>query len=247
MNSGIRAFALAFLVVALTTLAARADDAATQPATRPVEQQLQAMADGVSKMHPEANQTLEAGIAEVAASGIVEKAPKVGDKAELFELPDAAGKTVRLEDLLKNGPVVLTWYRGGWCPYCNISLHGLSNAQPTISALGATLVAISPETPDSASKTIQADAIPFTVLSDQGNRVAAKYRIAYKVPDATLDRMKSFKVDLTERNGDDSGTLPLAATFVLDRDGIIRWEFVSADYRKRAEPSDVIEALKQLR
>ncbi|HWE96579.1 MAG TPA: peroxiredoxin-like family protein [Tepidisphaeraceae bacterium] len=238
------------LSVALLSVAAsvvKADDAANQPTTRPVEIQLNGMAAGFSQKMPEANKTLEAGIAEIAATGIVEKAPKVGDKAELFELPDATGKTVKLEDLLKNGPVVLSWYRGGWCPYCNISLHGLVDAEPKIRELGATLVAITPETPDNASKTIKADAIPFTVLSDQGNKVADKYRIAYKVPHATLERMKSSKLDLTDRNGDDSGTLPLAATFVVDRHGIIRWEFVSADYRKRAEPADVLQALRELK
>jgi peroxiredoxin len=247
MTRASKAIFLAAAVLTQTAFVLGAVDAGKGATTRPVEQQLRAIAEGGTKKSPEASKTFEEGIAQVAATGIVEKAPKVGDKVDMFELPNASGKTVKLADLLKNGPVVLTWYRGGWCPYCNVSLRSLVQAEPKVRELGGTLVAISPETPDYASKTVKADEIPFEVLSDKGNKVAEKYRIAFKVPDATMDRMKSFKLDLNERNGEDSGTLPLTATFVIDRAGIIQWAFVSADYRKRAEPSDVIEALMKLK
>jgi peroxiredoxin len=227
-----------------------APSAQAQPQTRPsrpVEQQLNAAADAMKNRAPQAAQVVEKGIAAVAATDVVNDAPKVGDKAELFELPDASGKNVKLADLLAKGPVVLTWYRGGWCPFCNIALHGMVEAEPTIRGLGATLVAISPETPDSAAETVKADDLKFEVLSDRGNRVARQYRIVYTVPDKVLGAMKSHKVDLEKRNGDASGELPLAVTYVIDQDRTIRWAFVSADYRKRAEPSDVIAALRALK
>src|SRR5271156_813812 len=171
---------------------------------RPVEKDLKEMAENVKKKAPDAAKVFEDGIAEVAKSGVVKAAPKIGDRVELFELPDASGKTVKLADLLAKGPVVLTWYRGGWCPYCNISLHGLVEVEPTIRELGATLVAITPETPDYTAKTIKADALTFEVLSDRGNKVAHEYCIAYKIPEQVSARMKASKLDLATRNGDTS-------------------------------------------
>jgi peroxiredoxin len=216
------------------------------PAATPVQQQLDAKAAEIMQAAPEAARTFADGIAEVAASGIVEQAPKVGDKVVRFELPGADGRKIRLADLLKQGPVVLAWYRGGWCPYCNISLHALVEAEPAIRALGATLVAITPETPDSAAATSQTIGLTFPVLTDQGNRVAHQYRIAYKNPAAASAMMKAFKIDLAKTNGDTSDELPLPATFVVDRSGTIRWAFVDADYRKRADPADILAALKGL-
>jgi peroxiredoxin len=214
---------------------------------RPVEKKLNEVAAGAKQKAPDVARTFEEGVAEVASRGIVAKAPKVGDKAELFALADASGTTVTLEALLKKGPVVLTWYRGGWCPYCNIALRGLLEVEPQIHALGATLVALSPETPENVEKTSKADALTFEVLSDKGNGVARAYRIVYKLPEKTSALMKGFKLDLAKRNGDGSDELPLAATFVVDTDRTIRWAFVDADYRKRAEPADVVEALKKLK
>jgi peroxiredoxin len=213
---------------------------------RPVEKQLKEMAEGVKKNAPDAAQVFEDGIKQIAATGIVERAPKVGDMAKMFELPDSSGNSVRLADLLKRGPVVLTWYRGGWCPYCNISLRGLLQAEPKIREQGATLVALTPELPDMAADTAKKNALTFVVLTDKGNDVARQYKIAYRVPDHMLALMKAFKVDLVSRNGDTSDELPLGVTYVIDPKGVIRWSFVDADYRKRAEPSDVIEALRAL-
>ena len=214
---------------------------------RPVEKKLNEVTAGTQQKAPDAARTFADGIAEVASRGIVAKAAKVGDKAELFALPDATGNTTRLEDLLKKGPVVLTWYRGGWCPYCNIALRGLLEVEPKIRELGATLVALSPETPDNVAATTKANALTFAVLSDKGNGVARAYRIVYKLPDKISAAMKGHKLDLAKRNGDASDELPLAVTYMIDTDRTIRWAFVDADYRKRAEPADVVEALKKLK
>ncbi len=214
---------------------------------RPIENELKALAENVRKQAPDAAQVFADGIREVASSDIVERAPKVGDKIKLFDLPDASGGMVKLADLLAKGPVVLTWYRGGWCPYCNISLRGLLKAEPMIREQGATLVAVTPEIPDAVAETTKTNGLTFAVLTDKGNAVARQYKILYKVPAKVSAAMKSFKVDLAKVNGDTSDELPLSVLYVIDRGGIIRWAFVDADYRKRAEPADVIEALRSLK
>jgi peroxiredoxin len=227
------------VMIGLVPAAALAQD-------RPVEKDLKEMAENVKKKAPDAAKVFEDGIAEVAKSGVVKAAPKIGDRVELFELPDASGKTVKLADLLAKGPVVLTWYRGGWCPYCNIGLRGMLKAEPKIRELGATLMAVTPETPDSATETVKTNGLTFAVLSDKGNAVARRYKIVFKLPEKTSAAMKAFKLDLEKRNGDKSDELPLSATYVIDTDQTVRWAFVDADYRKRAEPADVLEALKAL-
>jgi peroxiredoxin len=247
MTKTVSVVSAVLLTTAFASLVSRAsvgDDATAAP--RPVAAKLKEMSSGVEKKAPEAAKIFADGVAAVAASGIVEKAHKVGDKAEPFELPDATGKKVKLADLLAKGPVVVTWYRGGWCPYCNIGLQGLLEVEPQIREHGATLVAISPETPESAADTVEKNKLTFAVLSDKHNETARKYGIAYKIPAKASATMKSFKVDLEKRNGDASDELPLGATYVIDKDGVIRWSFVDADYRKRAEPADVLAALKKL-
>lgn len=217
------------------------------PPDRPVEKQLKEMCENVRKNAPEAAHVFDEGIREIAASGVVERAPKVGETVKMFELPDSSGQSVRLADLLARGPVVLTWYRGGWCPYCNISLRGLLQALPKIREQGATLVAVTPELPDMAADTVKRNELTFAVLTDKGNEVARQYHVVYRVPQTVSAAMKAFKIDLAKRNGDASDELPLGVTYVLDPKGVVRWAFVDADYRKRAEPADVVEALRALK
>ena len=187
------------------------------------------------------------GIEAVAESGIVDKAIKVGDKAPDFTLKNASGKKVTLGTLLKDGPVVLTWYRGGWCPYCNIALQALQKELPEIKKAGATLVALSPELPEKALSTLEKNELDFEVLSDISHGVAKKYGIVFELTPEVRKLYKDF-FDLTEFNGADAGdtTLPLAATYVIDTDGTVKWAFLDADYRKRAEPADVTAAVKTL-
>jgi peroxiredoxin len=227
-------------------VAVHGQDNASSP-NRPVEKQLKEMAEGVRKAAPDAAQVFDDGIKQIAATGIVERAPKVGDTVKMFELPDASGRPVKLADLLAQGPIVLTWYRGGWCPYCNIGLRGLLQAEPKIREEGATLVAVTPELPDMAADTVKKNDLTFVVLTDKGNSVARQYKIVYRVPEKVSAAMKSFKVDLATRNGDSSDELPLGVTYIIDPKGVVRWAFVDADYRKRAEPADIIEALRALK
>jgi len=214
---------------------------------RPVEQELKSLSGEFRKQSPEIFKTFDAGIEEVAASDVMKTALKMGDKAPAFELPDASGKLVKLDELLEKGPVVVTWYRGGWCPACNIGLRGLLRAEPQIREFGATLVAVSPQTPDSTAETVKKLDLKYEVLSDKGNAAARKYGIVYKIPAKPSAQMKAFQLDLAKINGDASDELPLGATYVIDRDRTIRWAFVDADYWKRAEPADVVAALKLLK
>jgi peroxiredoxin len=197
------------------------------------------------KAPPERLRAYEEGIAEVRQSGITDKALKVGDRAPDFELVNAVGKKIKLSELTAHGPVVLTWYRGGWCPYCNIALRGFHKSLPDIQAAGAMLVALSPETPDNTLSTAEKNHLAFEVLSDRGNKVAHAFGVAYKVPQVIVAQSKG-RLDLAKHNGDDSGELPLGATYVVDRGGVIRYAFVDADYRKRAEPSTVVAVLRGL-
>ncbi|WP_422931804.1 peroxiredoxin-like family protein [Singulisphaera sp. PoT] len=226
------------------TLAAQEPGAA--PGGAPVRKELDEFREKSAKnAPPERIRVYEQGIEELRKAGIVEKALKVGDRAPEFELPDATGKEVKLSELLARGPVIITWYRGGWCPYCNIALRGFHKRLPEIRAAGANLVAISPETPDNSLSTAEKNHLDFDVLSDRGNKVARAFGIAYKLPKVVADQFKG-RLDLAKHNGDDSGELPLGVTYIVDGSGIIRYAFVDADYRKRAEPAEVLAALRRL-
>ena len=188
------------------------------------------------------------GIDAVAASGILDQAKKVGDKAPDFTLKNATGKEVSLKSLLKDGPVVLTWYRGGWCPYCNIAMAAMQKELPAIKKAGAQLVALSPELPDKTLSTKEKNHLEFEVLSDLNHSVAKDYGILFELTPKVRELYKQ-KFDLTEFNGKDAGdgSLPLAATYIIDTDGTIRWAFLDADYRKRAEPAEIVDFLQEMR
>ncbi len=174
-----------------------------------------------------------------------ENALKVGSKAPHFTLTNALGQNVSLHSLLEQGPVVLTWYRGGWCPHCNIALHSLQEYLPEIEAQSATLVAISPELPDNSLSTQQKNELDFEVLSDQGNQVGKQYNIVYKLS-STKAAIYQAGVGLNKHNGDSSNELPIPATFIINPDGIIVWSYVNSDYKERANPQDIIRELQKL-
>ena len=169
----------------------------------------------------------------------------VGDKAPDFTLPDAKGQQVSLTTLLAEGPVVLTWYRGGWCPYCNKQLSDYQASLADMKAMKAQLVAISPQTPDNSLTTLEKNNLAFAVLSDQGNQTAKQYGLAYTLPADVVARYKNH-FDLAKYNGDNTDQLPLTATYVIDKQGVIRYAFVNEDYTKRAAIPDILAALKQL-
>ncbi|MCW2120402.1 peroxiredoxin-like family protein [Flavobacterium sp. 7A] len=185
------------------------------------------------------------GIADVTRQNVIANAKKNEDIAPDFALTNATGKEVKLSDYLKKGPVVLTWYRGGWCPYCNMTLHYLQEQLPNIQLKGANLLALTPELPDKSMSTTEKHHLQFEVLSDVGNKVAKEYGIVFKLTDAVADSyQKGF--DLHGYNGDESDELPLAATYVIGQDGKIVYTFLDAEYRNRAEAEPILKALDGL-
>ncbi|MDE3742034.1 peroxiredoxin-like family protein [Maribacter polysaccharolyticus] len=186
------------------------------------------------------------GIDAVRKSGVVGKAKQVGEEAPDFVLKNALGNNVALKDYLKKGKVVLTWYRGGWCPYCNITLQKLLQEVPNFKANGAHLLALTPELPDRSMDTAEKHGLQFEVLSDVGNEVAKLYGIVFKLTDEVADIYdKSF--GMGNYNGDNSQELPLAATYIIDGEGKIQYAFLDADYRNRAEPAELVRFLKDLK
>jgi peroxiredoxin len=183
---------------------------------------------------------------ELADSGQADRALTVGAQAPRFNLPAATGQTLALDDLLTNGPVVLTFYRGAWCPYCNIALRSLQQHHEAITARGARLVAVSPQTPDESLTLTEKHDLAFDVLSDIGSDTAKQYGLAFDLPDDLAAVYDKLGFDLQRVNDGHPRTLPLPATYVIDRDGIIRWAFVNPDYTTRAEPASILAALDQL-
>ncbi|MDO6803589.1 peroxiredoxin-like family protein [Wenyingzhuangia sp. 1_MG-2023] len=185
------------------------------------------------------------GIKAVENSGILSKAKNVGDTAPNFILNNALGEAVELYDFLKKGSVILTWYRGGWCPYCNLTLHQMQLELPNFEAYGATLIALTPELPDKSLSTIEKNELKFEVLSDLGNEVAKEYGTVFKLTDDVAE-IYNNAFDLNAYNGDDSNELPLAATYIINQKGRIVYAFLDTDYRNRAEPSEITKNLKKL-
>ncbi|WP_158967212.1 peroxiredoxin-like family protein [Paraglaciecola sp. L3A3] len=168
----------------------------------------------------------------------------IGTQVPRFALPNQVGKSISLDNLLAKGPVVVTFYRGSWCPYCNLQLRALQARLADIHALGAELVAISPEVPDGSLNQDQIKALDFIVLSDQSAKVAEQFGVAWQVPEVLLEHMRvDRKLDLEVINNGNGNVLPIPATFVLNQEGIVTWRYVDVDYRTRSEPSDIIAAL----
>ena len=203
------------------------------------------LATTVTKIPGETLAVMKGATEDLVASGIAEQSASAGSAAPAFSLPNVHGEPVASESLWAEGSTVISFYRGGWCPYCNIELRALQERLPEIEALGARLVAITPETPDNALSTQEKNEIAFEVLSDGGNQVASAFGLTFRLPDAVNDLYKGqFGIDIEASNGEASQTLPVPATFVIGKGGKVLKAFVDADYTKRAEPDEIIAALK---
>lgn len=200
----------------------------------------------LAKKAPDGAKALAAEIEKVVRSRAGEKAFKVGASAPDFTLPDATGRSISLATLRQSGPVVVTFYRGQWCPYCDLQLHAYQEALPRIRELGATLAAISPQTPDESLSTAEKRKLAFHVLSDAGNNVARGWGLVWKVG-ASLDSLhKAFGVDLAKSNGDTSNELPVPATFVVEPSGRIALAHVEPNWGARLEPAEILSALEKV-
>jgi len=172
----------------------------------------------------------------------------IGDKAPEFELLNATGELISLKETLNNGPVVLTYYRGNWCPWCNLQLKTLQvSLLPEMNSLGANLIAISPQTPDNSLSMKEKNELAFHVLSDQNNKVAEKYGLVFEI-DKNVIKNAYNKIDLSIPffNGTNNWKIPVTGTFVIDQNGIIQSSYVNGDFRYRQEPLVIIEALKKI-
>lgn len=182
----------------------------------------------------------------ILSNNLTDKAKKTGEQAPGFELSNALGNKVTLDEYLKKGPVILTWYRGGWCPYCNLALQQLQEALPEIKEKGASLIALTPELPDHSLATTEKHNLKFEVLSDVGNKVAKEYGIAYQLkPEVAVKYQNSF--GLHQYNGDKSNELPIPATYIIDKSGKIVYAFVDEDYTKRANPEELLKILEKIK
>ena len=171
---------------------------------------------------------------------------KLGEKAPDFTLKNAFGQKVKLSTALKNGPVILSFYRGAWCPYCNLQLHTLHKSMPHFKKYGAQLILVTPQTPDKSKGQIEKDKYTFEVLSDLDSKVMKQYKLFYKLDSELVRVYKKLGLDVESFNGKGRNVLPIAGTFVIDKKGIIRAVHADVDYKKRMEPQEIIDALKKL-
>jgi peroxiredoxin len=183
-------------------------------------------------------------IDQLRSGAIARSMLKVGDRAPAVVLENAKGATVDVATLLEKGPVIVTFYRGGWCPYCNLELKAYQEVLPDILAAGASLVAISPEKPDDTISTAEKNALTFEVLSDVGQKVGRAFGLVYEFTEELKSAYRGFNLDIPARNGTPGyWALPVSATFVIDRDGSIIYAYTDVDYRDRADPRDILKVL----
>jgi peroxiredoxin len=196
---------------------------------------------------PEVLRTAAAEMHKLADAGIATRALGVGAGAPDFSLPDAQGNVVTLASLLGQGSVVVSFYRGGWCPFCDLQLRAYQGVLGQVHSLGAELVAISPQTADYALSDVEKKQLTFPVLSDKGNAVARTYGLVFSLSETLRRLQTNFGYPLPQFNGDDSWDLPMPGTFVLDKAGVVRLAHVDPDYTKRLEPTAIVEALRAIR
>ena len=183
----------------------------------------------------------------VSADDAAKNALNVGAKMPSFSLKDSNGKTVNSDDLLKQGNLVVVFYRGSWCPFCNLYLRNLQKNLAQIKAAGGNLVAVSVENPDNSLSVAKKNELGFTVLSDPNLTVARKFGIVYQMPSETAELYKSKGLDVAKHNEMEKAELPLSATYVINRKGEIVYAFLETDYKKRAAPEVIIETLSKIK
>jgi peroxiredoxin len=204
-------------------------------------------AEFVRSAPPGRAELYDAKVEELLRTFPIDKALRTGDYAPDFTLANPSRRPVSLAGLLRGGPAVVTFYRGGWCPYCNLQLRAYQQVLGEITALGAELVAISPQLPDGSMSTAEMNRLSFGVLSDLGNRVARSFGLVYSLPQELRAALASNNKALPGINGDNSWELPLPATYVIASDRRITLAEIELDYRERLEPDAIITALRALR
>ncbi|MEO6637182.1 MAG: peroxiredoxin-like family protein [Ginsengibacter sp.] len=168
---------------------------------------------------------------------------QVNDKAPEFTAKDQNGKIISLKDKLTNGPVVLIFYRGQWCPYCNKELTNLEDSLSLLTAKGAELIAITPEQPANVEETITKTKASYSIITDDNLKIMKDYDVAFAVDPETIEKYKSYGIDFSIANGNNGANLPIPAVYIIDKKGNIIYRYFNADYTKRPGVMEIVEHL----
>jgi peroxiredoxin len=185
-------------------------------------------------------------VRRLGAAETAQRALKVGDKIPDFALPNAEGKLVASDELLAQGPLVVNFFRGDWCPFCRLMLQALDRALPAITAAGGRLVALSPDTGGLLLRSKKKLKLSIDLLCDVDNGVALAFGVAFRAPESYRKMVSSYGTDLGARHGNPGWIIPIPATYVADRAGVVRYAFVEPEFVRRPEPDDIVAVLKQL-
>jgi peroxiredoxin len=170
----------------------------------------------------------------------------INSKAADFKAKDQSGNEISLKDLRRKGPVVLMFYRGSWCPFCNRELSRFQDSLDYILGKGATLIAITPENKTGIDSTVGKTGASFSIISDEGMKIATQYGVSFKVDDRTVARYKNAGIDLVKQNSQKEAALPVPAVYIINKDGTVSYRFFEADYKKRPWVKDILEALNKV-
>lgn len=209
----------------------------------PLAERLSAFADEVRRLSPEFTGVVERMIERLKSSGVGESSPKPGEQMPEFVLPDQNGILVSLADLLQQGPLVVAFHRGHWCPYCRINAQALQTIQTGVRERGGNLIAICPETGRFGAELSDEEGEPLRVLSDIDNGYALLLNLAFYVGDEKREAMTQAGWDISRYQGSPNWTLPIPATFVIGTDGVVKARFIDPDYRRRADTTDILASL----
>lgn len=211
------------------------------------EQSEQLKAAAAQRLPAEVVEVFDRSIQDLLDQGVPSGAITVGDSLEPFTLSDASGAPVTLDQLVEAGPAVIVFYRGGWCPYCNLALRTYQRELlPELAAFGARLVAISPQSPDQSLSTVEKAGLGFTVLSDPASRLAGQIGISFQQADEVLAAQRNLGLDLAQVNAEGSTELPRPTVLVVDQNRTVRFVDVQPDYTARTEVADILAALASL-
>jgi peroxiredoxin len=210
----------------------------------PLNARLKVVADEVRQLSPKFADVVDRMIARLDSSSVGQSAPAVGEPMPTFILPDEQGRLICLDDMTKQGPVVVAFHRGHWCPYCRLNADGLASIAEEVSRLGGSIVAISPETHRYSAELKSYAKAPFPVLADVDGGYALQLNLLFWVGDEKREAMKGNGFDIARYQGNETWTLPVPATFIVGRDNLVNARWIDPDYRRRAELDDILEAVR---
>lgn len=210
------------------------------------EQNHELMMNFMSQLPEEQQVIVQHEMSKIMSAGFGKDAINIGDTVPDFSLIDVNGHDVSLYDVLKKGPVVISFYRGGWCPFCSLEFKALMDIYPKVKLAGAQLIAISPQTHNNSVSTANEQGIEFPVLSDPGNQVTKRFGLLFKMPEAIQLLYKEWGLDVPAANGSDSYELPIPATYIISTNGKVRDAYINVNYTERMEPLEILNALEKL-